>query len=478
MLAILLTIFSSIFNSGIPTDSLELPIDSITTPVDSTINRYVEIDNIFIIGNRRTHEKIILREMSIEKGQIIYLPDLQLQLTKDESKILNTRLFNTVALTILELSPDKVDIVVRVEERWYFFPVPIFELIDRNFNDWWVNRDHDFNRVKYGLRLNHYNMRGRNERLKLIAQFGITRRLGVLYSIPYIDRTQKHGVQIQVNYKEHINQAYKTEDHIPLVHSSEKILYQQFSSDIKYTHRGQFYIFHEIRAGYVNSKINDSINLLNPLYFNNNSQEQKYFSLSYRFRQDKRDFVAYPLKGYKTEILIKQKGFGIFKDLNLFTFDASFAKHIDLGKKFYLSNFSNVYFSTPSNQPYSDFHGLGYGSKLVRGYETYIIEGVNYFLNKTTFKKTLIDGKFNLFGFVPNQFKKVPYAVYFKTFFDFGYAENYPNYVQNNLLSDQWIYSGGIGIDIVTYYDSVIRLEYSLNAQNQYWFNLDLKKEF
>ncbi|MDH5368373.1 MAG: outer membrane protein assembly factor, partial [Cyclobacteriaceae bacterium] len=136
------------------------------------------------------------------------------------------------------------------------------------------------------------------------------------------------------------------------------------------------------------------------------------------------------------------------------------------------------YLSTPSNQPYSDFHGLGYGSKLVRGYETYIIEGVNYFLNKTTFKKTLIDGKFNLFGFVPNQFKKVPYAVYFKTFFDFGYAENYPNYVQNNLLSDQWIYSGGIGIDIVTYYDSVIRLEYSLNAQNQYWFNLDLKKEF
>ncbi|MDH5476357.1 MAG: BamA/TamA family outer membrane protein [Cyclobacteriaceae bacterium] len=476
MLAILLTIFSFSFNA----DSFLGPQDftAPTTLADTTTNHYVEVDNIFIIGNRRTREKIILRELSIEKGQIIYLPDLQEHLKNDKSKILNTRLFNTVDINVLELSPEKVDIVVRVEERWYTFPVPIFELIDRNFNDWWVNRDHDFKRVKYGLRFNQYNMRGSNERLKLIAQFGITRRYGILYSIPYIDRAQKHGIQLQVNYRENINQVFKTENHKPTIHDSEEILFQQFNSDIKYTYRGRFYTFHEVRAGYVSSKINDSINLLNPLYFNNNSQEQQYLTLSYIFKQDNRDFVGYPLKGYKTEITIKQKGFGIFKDINMFTFDASYARHIDLGKKFYLSNFSNIYVSTPKNQPYSDYHGLGYKSKLVRGYETYIIEGVNYFLNKTTFKKSLIDGKFNLFGFVPNQFKKVPYSIYLKTFFDLGYANNYPNYEQNTLLTNRWVYSGGVGLDIVTYYDSVIRLEYSLNAEGEYWFNFDLKKEF
>jgi hypothetical protein len=44
-------------------------------------------------------------------------------------------------------------LLVDVNERWYTFPVPIFELSDRNFNEWWQNYNHDFRRVNYGLRL-------------------------------------------------------------------------------------------------------------------------------------------------------------------------------------------------------------------------------------------------------------------------------------------------------------------------------------
>lgn len=477
MLAVLLTIFSFTFNGNVSTDSIKLP-NSRHIESDTTQNKYVEIDNIFIIGNRRTREKIIMRELSIEKGQLIYLPDLQEHLVTDKNKVMNTRLFNAVEINLLELSPDKVDVVIRVEERWYTFPVPIFELIDRNFNDWWVNRNHDFNRVKYGLRFNQYNMRGSNEKLGLIAQFGITRRYGISYSIPYLDKGQKHGLKIQANYKENINQAYKTDGHNYVILNSEDLLYQEFNSEIRYSFRGQFYTVHEGNIGYKNSRINDTINLLNPEYFNGNKKEQQYLSVSYRFSQDKRDFVSYPLKGYVTRVLVQKNGLGIFNDLNLLSIDVSYAKYFDLGKKFYLSNYSNVYMSTPKNQPYANYHGMGYGGKLVRGYETYVIEGTNYFLNKTTLKKTLVDGKFKLFSFFPNQFRTVPYAIYFKTFFDFGYVTNYPNYELNSRLTNRWIYSGGIGIDIVTYYDFVIRLEYSLNAQNETWFNFDVKSEF
>ena len=42
-----------------------------------------------------------------------------------------------------------VDVMVDVKERWYIFPLPIFELADRNFNEWWKTRD--FSRTNYGL---------------------------------------------------------------------------------------------------------------------------------------------------------------------------------------------------------------------------------------------------------------------------------------------------------------------------------------
>ena len=478
MLASLLTIVFTFFGYTSSIDSLQLPHQDSTILVDSVKSKYVEIDNIFIIGNRKTKERIILREMSIEKGQMIYLPDLQEHLENDRNKILNTRLFIDVQLNVLELSPDKVDIVIRVDERWYTFPVPIFELVDRNFVDWWVNRNHDFNRVRYGIRFYQFNMRGNNEKLRLLAQFGITRRFGILYSIPYIDQGQHHGLQLQVNYKENINQAYKTENHRQLVHNSEDLLYQQLNAEIKYTYRSEFYNFHEVRAIYEGSRISDTINILNPNFFNNQLKEQQAMSLVYSFRRDKRDFVSYPLRGHLTEVTVEKKGLGIFKDVNLFSIDASYSRFFDLGKKFYLSNFTNVYFSTPNTQPYSNYKALGYGSKLVRGYEAYVVEGSSYFLNKTSFKKLLWEGKINLFSFLPRQFNTVPFAIYAKTFFDFGYVNNYPDYELNTRLTDRWIYSGGIGLDIVTYYDFVIRLEYSLNAEQEYWFVPDVNRGF
>lgn len=107
--------------------------------IDTVKNKYVTVDNIFIIGNSRTKEPIILRELSVKKGQLLYYPDLLDHLKKDENKIFNTRLFNKVEVTTIDLTPEQVDIVIRVDERWYTFPIPVFKLIDRNFNDWWTN---------------------------------------------------------------------------------------------------------------------------------------------------------------------------------------------------------------------------------------------------------------------------------------------------------------------------------------------------
>jgi Outer membrane protein/protective antigen OMA87 len=136
-------------------------------PDSLSIDRIVTINRILIIGNSITRDQIITRELSLKVGDTATFKRMEPILQLDRKKIYNLRLFNTVTIQVLAISPTTVDLLIEVTERWYTFPSPIFELSDRNFNEWWQNYDHDFSRVNYGLRLYRYNFRGRNETLRL-----------------------------------------------------------------------------------------------------------------------------------------------------------------------------------------------------------------------------------------------------------------------------------------------------------------------
>ena len=118
-----------------------------------SVGRFIHINRIFILGNRITRDKIVLRELTLRQGDVIYSLDLPGILETDKKKLINTRLFNTVEIRPLELEKDHIDLLIDLNERWYTFPSPIFELSDRNFNEWWETYNHDFSRVDYGLRV-------------------------------------------------------------------------------------------------------------------------------------------------------------------------------------------------------------------------------------------------------------------------------------------------------------------------------------
>ena len=69
-------------------------------------------------------------------------------------------------------------------------------------------------------------------------------------------------------------------------------------------------------------------------------------------------------------------------------------------------------------------------------------------------------------GFIPTEkFSKLHYAVYLNIFADAGYVSGTgQNEIYHNMLPDSFLRGIGAGIDIVTYYDKVIRLEYSVNG--------------
>lgn len=446
---------------------------------DSAANqRKVLIDNIFITGNKKTKDKIILRELSIERGKVYNFEALEEILKSDRNKIYNTKLFNEVEVAMLELDYDKVDIVVRVTERWYLFPIPLIDIIDRNFNDWWVNHNHDFNRLIYGLSLYHFNMRGMNERMTITAQFGFTKRFEVEYSMPYIDRSQRHGLSFSAKYLEYNNLHYATLDNKRVFVETEDLLRTTYAFSSKYTLRNSFYTRHSFGLEYSNTNVADTVLQLNPDYLGTGTNDQNVLKASYFFSMDKRDIAAYPLSGFNFSAGVYQVGFGLKNGVIKTGIEASFARYFELKNKFYFNNLTSISVSTPPNQPYTLLSGLGFNNRLVRGYELYTIFAQNFFLNKSTFKKALFTGSTKWKSMPLEQFQYIPYGLYVKTYFDVGYAKNTLNLEGNSGLADKLLLGTGFGLDFVTMYDFIIRAEYSFNNIGEHGFFLSLTSDF
>lgn len=457
--------------------------DSVRRPgkgkaVLDSAGRFILVNRIFIVGNRVTKDQIILRELTLKPGDVVFSTELPIILDLDKKKLINTRLFNTAEVKVLEYQDDQIDLLIDVDERWYTFPAPIFELADRNFNEWWENYNHDFKRVNYGLRLYQFNMRGRNETLRFTFQLGYQRRFEISYRFPYIDKKQKHGLIVDFDFSETKNLAYATVAHKLQFEESDNVLKTTRGGALTYTYRNSFYASHALRVEYRSSSINDTIMDLNPNYFGEEKTTQKFGIISYQFTSDHRDYVGYPLRGYYFSTGATKLGISSKDDVNKLDLNATFAGYISLKRNFFISNNTVGFLSTKDGVAYANYSALGYRKQFVRGYEVYLIEGPYYILNKTTLKKRIFARTYNWNMMPIKQFRYVPLSIYLKSYADLGYVQNYAGYTNGVRLSNKLLTGIGGGIDIVASYDAVFRLEYTFNGEGERGFFLHIKKEF
>jgi len=439
-------------------------------------SRLVTINKIHLLGNKRTKPQIIHRELNFKVGESMRLNRLRKIADRDEQKLFNLGLFNSAKIQILEDDNETVDIVIELNERWYFFVVPIFKLVDRNFNDWWVNRNRDLSRVNYGVKAFHFNMRGRNEKLRLTTRFGFTRNFSINYVAPFIDKRQKSGLAIDLSYQERKNIAFTTIDHVPEFYNSDRVLSRSYSPSITYTYRNGFFNRHGFTVDYNHVDLADSVHILNSEFTRSGSNSQRYFRLTYSFVRDVRDFRNYPLKGFLIGGRIDRIGVGANSDAKQWRGSIRLNKYFDLKNGFYLASTFSGLWSTRQDQAYNFYNAVGFGRTLVRGYELDLIETPVYALQKNSFRKLLFKGEQDLKRIVPlEQFQKLPYAFYAKIFYDHGWAQPYPDYSGSARLTNKYLYGLGIGLDIVSAYDFVLRIEYSRNAEQTNNFFINFK---
>ncbi|RAV98820.1 POTRA domain-containing protein [Pseudochryseolinea flava] len=487
MLAVFISLFSFLSLQEAPTPASS--VEAADTVWKSNVQRrltdstghFLKVNRIVLVGNAITRDRILLRELSLKSGDVVYSNDLKDILDLDKKKLINTRLFNTVEIKSLPFSKEEVDLVVSVNERWYTFPSPIFELADRNFNEWWENYEHDFRRVNYGLRLYQFNMRGRNETLRLVAQLGFYRKFEINYKIPYFDKKQKQGLIFDFEYSETKNAPVLTDEHKLDFLEDDHVIRVHRGGSVAYTYRNSFYDHHVLKAEFRSNSIADTVTEVNPNYFGEGERLQRYTVLSYQFTSDHRDYFGYPLNGYYFNTIVSKSGIFRRDDLDKFEITASYAKFFNLGKNYYLSNNIIGFWSTPDRQPYNAFGAMGYRKQFIRGYEVYVVEGPTYFLNKTTFKKRIFSKTYDWKSIAIRQFRHIPLSIYIKMYGDFGYVQNYPIYEETNkntLLSNRFLTGAGVGLDVVGSYDAVIRFEYSFNVMGVGGFFIHLKREF
>jgi len=435
------------------------------------------IKSIKLKGNKKTKDYIILRELDFSINDTLLTQDSSSVFERNSNLIFNTNLFISVSIHSSVSLENELHIVINLKERWYIFPFPILELADRNFDEWWNQRGRDLSRLEWGIRFKHDNFLGKNEKLNIILQFGFTKKYEIFHELPYINKQKTLGLRYGISYSTNKSVGYQTSSDNTLTFlNSDDVLRKRFYSTLSLRLRPKYYIEHIGGLEFHNNTISDQILDSTNFYLGNNLNRHQYIRFFYSFNINKTDINYYPTKGFEFELNVRKDGLGIFKDINRGEINGFYAKYFPLSEKWNFGSRADYKSSYTRNLSYLLQEGLGYGEKFVRGYQPYVIDGQHFILNRNELKYRALKFTVKMGRLMPiEQFETVPYRVFIKGFGDFGYVSNNFSELQSD-LSNRLTSGFGLGVDIVSYYDSVFRIEYAINNLKNKGLYLHLAK--
>ena len=435
------------------------------------------IGDFFIKGNRITKRYIIEREFGFKKGDTVNLHALVADFVKTKEHLMNTRLFNDVVISLKAFRGFFVDIEVDVKERWYIFPLPYVRPVDRNFTAW-AEKNYSLARLDYGLKYSHYNFTGRNDFVRLWLLTGYTNSIEFAYDQPYADKSLKHGFGLGFYYGNLRELNVMTVSNQQFFLNSDTVSYagryllEQSSFYFRYYYRPAIKTRHLIRLNFNTVKIDSAVTVANPHYFNGNNTHIFYPELSYVMTYNNVDYVPYPLKGFLLETGFLKRG--INADMNMWQLSVKTNEGIPLARKTYFvaQNMATIRF--PFDQPFYNQQLIGYGDYYLRGLEKYVVDGQIGVVARNNLLRELFNFKIPFLRGTSHDV--IPIRIFAKAYFDCGYAYN-SNFRDNSLVN-QILYSGGVGIDVVTFYDFVFRFEYSINQLGEKGLFFHIRNDF
>lgn len=447
---------------------------SLQAQTDSSHSTYL-IAEILISGNKKTKSSIIQRELSFREGER-YTPEaLTERMEAGRKQLMNTTLFNQVMVAVKEFNGSIIRIAVEVQERWYLFPVPYFRPVDRNLNQWLVEQKASFDRVNYGAKFTYNNATGRNDKFKLWLISGYTRQVSFSYDRLYIDRKMKLGASMSFAYGKNREINYNTiADKQVFLKDPDNYVRRFINGHASISWRPAINTRHSFGIGFSSEEVEDTIVSLNPNYFKTGRNRISYPSIYYNMNWLKLDYIPYPTKGYAARFSLSKNGLN--HTINLWQLHLNTIASWPVAPKtfIHLNTYGGV--KLPFKQPWFNRRFLGYGDHYLQGYEYNVIDGVAGGFIKSSLHRELFDFRVRLPQGKTKPMLAIPFRIYGKIYGNTGYVYN-PD-PGNNELNNRMLYTGGLGIDIVTLYDVVIKLEWSFNQLGQNGLFLHRKSIF
>lgn len=428
------------------------------------------IHEFAIDGNKQTKDWLIIRESGHQTGEPISRDSLEWLRQDIQRNIYNLQLFLEVDVDLVILREREILVLVNIVEEWYLYPIPFVRLAEPNFNTWL--RNFDDSRTNYGIRLNHYNFRGRNEKLKFKATFGWNREFRALYSTPYLSKRGPWGLLVSGRYREYDEVVTFTRDNERVFFSTDDTKTRQEQAyQLGISYRPDVFQQHLLSAIHERIRISDEFLAQEGTPLLMDEDRMEVFSLAYRYEYSQLDQRTYPLDGERVVLELRQIGLGISNTSpRIFRSSITLANHTPIGGRWYVQNLLKAHADAYDELPYFYQEGLGYGNNSVRSYEYYIFDGQNYALSRNNLKYALLpDAEIRFPRIGRRQINPLRYGMFLNLIGDIGYVGD-RIYDELNPWNNRALFGTGLGLDITTNYDFVFRFEYTVNHAGEHGF--------
>lgn len=444
--------------------------------------QFVHIDSIFYEGNVKTKKYIIRRELSFKENDSLPLLHIQTILLENRSRILNTGLFKEAEINIQDwdILTNRISLHIKVQEAWYIYPFPVFDLADRNFNVWWNEFNGSLKRVNYGIKFSHNNLSGQADALKATFQLGYSPRLDMDYSWPFFGKQRAWRFKTEFLYSQNRESYYKTEfDKLVFFRAETNYALQRLRLVTSLEHRTTLQLFQSISLEYNYNRTADQIRSeLNPDFFLGGKLRQDYFALRYRFTYDNRDLKYYPSRGVSAEIVINKEGLANEIDLNTLSASIQMDQYFPWSARHNSGILLKARGSIIRDKiPYYNSKALGFGENYIKGYEYYVLDGMDYLFLKFRQRYIFYDRKFNFRSNKKIGVTAMPMKLSTSLHASTAFVNNI-YYANNNVLTNRWIYSSGFSLECLLSNTSLIQLDCSINHRKELGFYLHFRDQF
>jgi outer membrane protein assembly factor BamA len=405
----------------------EITIPSFSFP-DSTYR----VGAVIIIGNELTKQYIIEHEMVLKQDSLITHQGVQY----DINRIYSLRLFTKVDITVVPDSKELATLIVRVNERWYFYPFPVLGIKDR-----------DFTKIYYGAGIIHNNVAGENVQMFGSFAFGYDPYVSVGYTNPLVDIENRIFFSLRAYYTEQRNRSLLSLAGAP---NFDEI---RTGGSIGIGKRSSLFTTVAMSVEYLNLKVTDNRagRTLSP------SGRDEFYSLHASYLYDTRDLREYPSEG--TVISLGVSKHGLFEnDVDYQRYNIDLRRYLPFTGNLVLAG--RLFSSLSSGGAVPNYGHVFFGYvEQIRGHFKTVREGEQIIGSVMEMHYPIITPRYIRLDFMPfEQFRDVRYALYCAVFADAGNTWYRTEPLALNTFSAGY----GAGIHLHLAYSAVARIEFGI----------------